>query len=321
MGKYNNLKDVFFDSKYHVGRGLATYDNSLDQAVFSVLPDFYSIIDSEIAINALVTSEKIMDAIADSKVAMKALTTNSEAMSTIVASEIAMLAIAASEVAMDVITTSETAMDITSASSVAMNAITDSSLATAKYAVSCAGLDPRSYANVNAVVTNSTAMNAIASSEEAMNVMASSEIAMDAVAANSAAVDAIIAQKLSYSFSNAVASYDTATNSMIRIKRLQAEKVSNFLYLKQLLDFTDKTTLNIYVSANTLGQASSRMYAVVRIGNVEVLNLSGANTDLIERTLDVSEIEGKQRLYIGYSSSTNGETDAYYVQHGRFYLK
>jgi nitrogen regulatory protein PII-like uncharacterized protein len=319
--KYSNLKDVFFDSKFHVGRGLATYDKSLDHAIFNVLPDFSSIISSETAMAKLVNSETIMEAIADSEIAMRALTDSLEAMNIIADSQIAMKAIASSGIAMDVIATSDMAMDIVDASPVAMDAIADSSIAITKFIISRAGLNPTNYKDMSLVANSSTAMNAISISEAAMNAMVSSRVAMDAVAASETAVQAITQQRLPYEFSNARASYDSGTNSMIYIRRLQAEKVSNFIYFKKAFDFTDKNTLNIYVSANTLGQASSRMYAVVRIGNVEVLNLAGTNTDLIERTLDVSEINGKQTLFLGYTSSTNGDTDAYYVQHGRFYLR
>ena len=67
---YENLKDVFFNSKFHVGKGMATYDNNLSKATFNMLPDMQSIVDSQIAAKEIINSEITMNAIAGSKIAM-----------------------------------------------------------------------------------------------------------------------------------------------------------------------------------------------------------------------------------------------------------
>ena len=174
MIKYSNLKDVFFDSKFHVGRGLATYDKSLDHAIFNVLPDFSSIISSEAAMAKLVNSETIMEAIRFRN-SYASTYRQLEAMNIIADSQIAMKAIASSGIAMDVIATSDIAMDIVDASPVAMDAIADSSIAITKFIISRAGLNPTNYKDMSLVANSSTAMNAISISETAMNAMVSSK--------------------------------------------------------------------------------------------------------------------------------------------------
>ena len=78
-------------------------------------------------------------------------------------------------------------------SQVAKDAIAASDMATAKYAVGAAGLNPADYANMAAVAASQTAMAAIASSSTAMAAIASSSTAMAAIAASSTALSAIAA--------------------------------------------------------------------------------------------------------------------------------
>ena len=102
------------------------------------------------------------------------LVNSSTAMNAVAASSTAMNAVAASSTAMNAVAASSTAMNAVAASSTAMNAIYNSSIAVAKYAVSCAGLNPVDYADMNAVAASSTAMNAVAASSTAMNAVAKS---------------------------------------------------------------------------------------------------------------------------------------------------
>ena len=80
-------------------------------------------------------------------------------------------------------------------SQVAKDAIAASDMATAKFAVGAAGLNPADYANMAAVASSQTAMAAIASSSTAMAAIASSSIALSAIAASTTALDAIYAKK------------------------------------------------------------------------------------------------------------------------------
>ena len=64
-------------------------------------------------------------------------------------------------------------------------------MATAKYAVGAAGLNPADYANMAAVASSQTAMAAVASSSTAMTAVASSQTAMAAIVASQTARKAI----------------------------------------------------------------------------------------------------------------------------------
>lgn len=103
MGKYNNLKDVFFDSKFHVGKGMATYDSSLSKATFDSLQDIDAVTNSEVAMSAIVMSEKTLNAVVGSNLAINALG----------ASEIAMAAIANSALAKGIFEKANAPIDLT----------------------------------------------------------------------------------------------------------------------------------------------------------------------------------------------------------------
>ena len=101
---YNNLKDVFFDSKYHVGKGIAVYDTSLEKTTFDSLQDINAVANSEVAMNEIVMSEKILNAIAGSMLAIN----------TLGASEIAMIAITNSAMAKEIFEKANAPIDLTS---------------------------------------------------------------------------------------------------------------------------------------------------------------------------------------------------------------
>jgi len=193
--KYKNLKDVFFASKFHVGKGLATYDKSLDPVVFDQLADMNAVANSEVAMNAVVNSEIAMNAVANSEIAMNAVVNSEIAMNAVVNSEIAMNAVANSEIAMNAVVNSEIAMNAVVNSEIAMNAVVNSeiamnavgasNIAIGKLAVGLAGLNPEDYEDMNAVVNSEIAMNAVANSEIAMNAVVNSEIARFALTESS----------------------------------------------------------------------------------------------------------------------------------------
>ena len=69
-------------------------------------------------------------------------------------------------------------------SQTALTAITASGMATAKYAVSAAGLNPADYADMTAVAASSTAMTAVAGNATAIRAVAASAVAKTAMIAN-----------------------------------------------------------------------------------------------------------------------------------------
>ena len=89
-----------------------------------------------------------------------------------------MAAVIANATALNAVVSSSTAMAAIEKSQVAKDAIAASDMATAKYAVGAAGLNPADYANMAAVASSQTAMAAIAASQTAM---AASTTALDAI--------------------------------------------------------------------------------------------------------------------------------------------
>ncbi len=96
-------------------------------------------------------------------------------------------------------------------SQVAKDAIAASDMATAKYAVGAAGLNPADYANMAAVAASQTAMAAIASSSTAMAAIAASQTAMAAIASSSTAMAAVAASQTAMA---AVAASSTALSAI-----------------------------------------------------------------------------------------------------------
>ena len=106
-----------------------------------------------------------------------------------------MAAVASSQTAMTAVAASSTARTAIEKSQTAKNAIAASDMATAKYAVGAAGLNPADYANMAAVASSQTAMTAVAASSTAMTAIAASSTALSAIAASTTALDAIYAKK------------------------------------------------------------------------------------------------------------------------------
>ena len=82
---------------------------------------------------------------------------------------------------MAAIASSSTAMAAIEKSQVAKDAIAASDMATAKYAVGAAGLNPADYANMAAVAASQTAMAAVASSKTAATAIEASSTAVSAL--------------------------------------------------------------------------------------------------------------------------------------------
>ena len=131
--------------------------------------------------SAVAASSTAMAAVAASSTAMTAVINNSAALTAVVSSSTAMTAVAASSTAMAAIQKSQTAL----------TAIAASGMATAKYAVSAAGLNPADYADMTAVAASSTAMAAVAASSTAMAAIFRSDAALQAIAKNATAQAAV----------------------------------------------------------------------------------------------------------------------------------
>ena len=101
-------------------------------------------------------------------------------------------------------------------SQVAKDAIAASDMATAKFAVGAAGLNPADYANMAAVASSQTAMAAIASSSTALAAIASSSTAMAAIASSSTAMAAIASSSIALS---AIAASTTALDAIYAKKK------------------------------------------------------------------------------------------------------
>jgi hypothetical protein len=173
---------------------------------------------------------------------------------------------------------------------------------------------------MDAVASSEVAMDAVINSEVALDAVVSSEVAMDAVASSEVATTAMIKQGLPYTFENATATYN-ASDGFLLITRNKQAITSNFVELSTTLDFTGKTTLNIWASADTLGENVSRMKALVRIGGNTVLELDGNQTALTKRAIDVSGLTGRQKVELGYSSTEFGGNDKYTVRFSKFFLE
>ena len=175
-----------------------------------------AVIANSTALNAVVTSHVAMNAVASSYVAVAAVYESAVAVETVKANETAwatltgassvvmgkaaaklaglnpadyadMTAIASSSTAMAAIASSSTAMAAIEKSQVAKDAIAASDMATAKYAVGAAGLNPADYANMAAVASSQTAMAAVAASYVAVAAVYGSAVAVDAVKDNETA--------------------------------------------------------------------------------------------------------------------------------------
>ena len=105
-------------------------------------------------------------------------------MSAVAASSTAMAAVINNSTALNAVVSSSTARAAIEKSQVAKDAIAASDMATAKYAVGAAGLNPADYANMAAVASSQTAMAAVASSNTARTAITNSATAKNALASS-----------------------------------------------------------------------------------------------------------------------------------------
>ena len=141
---------------------------------------------------AIASSQTAMAAVANNKTALTAVINNASALNTVVSSSTAMEAIIGNSTALNAVVSSQTAMAAIEKSQVAKDAIAASDMATAKYAVGAAGLNPADYANMAAVAASQTAMAAIIGNSTALNAVVSSQTAMTAVCSSALAFNAAL---------------------------------------------------------------------------------------------------------------------------------
>lgn len=144
----------------------------------SAYDDMSAVAASSTAMTAVINNSTALNAVVSSSTAMAAIIANSTALKAVVSSSAAMSAVAASQTARTAIEKSQTAK----------NAIAASDMATAKYAVGAAGLNPADYANMAAVASSQTAMAAIVASQTARKAIESSNTAISALSASSRVV-------------------------------------------------------------------------------------------------------------------------------------
>ena len=131
-----------------------------------------------------------MAAVAASQTAMAAIIANSTALNAVVSSSAAMSAVAASQTAMTAIFRSSTALQVVQDNASAWAIFSNASSAVmGKTVAELAGLNPNSYADMNAIASSSTAMAAVINSEAARTALISSSVARKALKASSLAVE------------------------------------------------------------------------------------------------------------------------------------
>ena len=156
-----------------------------------------------------------MSAVAASSTAMTAVINNSTALNAVVSSSTAMAAIFRSSTALQVV------QDNASAWAIFSNA---SSAVMGKTVAELAGLNPSSYADMNAIASSSTAMAAVASSQTAMTAVINNSTALNAVVSSSTAMAAIAASSTALS---AIAASTTALDAIYaKKKRMSGARAS-----------------------------------------------------------------------------------------------
>lgn len=167
MGIYNNLKDVFFDSKFHVGRGLAVYDVGLSSALFNTLPDLSAILANAAALNAIFESPISGKAFLESPVAVNRLLGDVMGLTSLINNQASITVLAGNKNIMDGIAANPTAL----------NTIINNQ------------------SSLDIVINNTVALNALFSNVSAKVIMFGKDAVTSAIAANESAIAWLIANK------------------------------------------------------------------------------------------------------------------------------
>ena len=139
---------------------------------------------------AVINNSTALNAVVSSSTAMAAIIANSTALNAVVSSSAAMSAVAASQTAMTAIFRSSTALQVVQDNASAWAIFSNASSAVmGKTVAELAGLNPNSYADMNAIASSSTAMAAVINSEAARTALISSSVARKALKASSLAVE------------------------------------------------------------------------------------------------------------------------------------
>ena len=150
------------------GLSCSAYDDM--SAVAASSTAMTAVASSQTAMTAVAASSTAMTAVASSSTAMAAIIANSTAFNAVVSSSAAMSAVAASQTAMAAIFRSSTALQVVQDNASAWAIFSNASSAVmGKTVAELAGLNPSSYADMNAIASSSTAMTAVCSSALAFN--------------------------------------------------------------------------------------------------------------------------------------------------------
>ncbi len=172
-----------------------------------------------------------------------------------------MAAVASSQTAMAAVASSQTARTAIEKSQTAKNAIAASDMATAKYAVGAAGLNPADYANMAAVASSQTAMTAVAASSTAMTAVAASSTAMTAVCSSALAFNAAL--------KNSTARTQLAGSSYLQSNYDKLlSTVGNSTYFSQKFDNIDSGAKRAISGGNTdtTATANESVFLCKKIG-------------------------------------------------------
>ena len=178
-------------------------------------------------------------------------------------------------------------------------------------------------------VNSETRMEEITNQRLVMIKISESKVAMDKITDKEVAMDKVYSKQMAlekffdvtFPITNVgSANVDvTFEGDRIKFERNSESDTTQFpLVLRTDIDFTDRDNFDVFVSADTFGNASSRFEAHIRIGGDTVLELDGENNDFKERNIDTSTISGRQSVEFGYNASRFGEDDSYIIQYGRF---
>ena len=269
-------------------------------AVASSQTAMAAVINNSTALNAVVSSSTAMAAIEKSQVAKDAIAASDMAtakyavgaaglkpadyanMAAVAASQTAMAAVASSQTAMAAVASSQTAMTAIFRSSTALQVVQDNASAWAifsnassavmgKTVAELAGLNPNSYADMNAIASSSTAMAAIIANSTALNAVVSSSAAMSAVAASQTAMTAVCSSALAF---NAALKNSTARTQLAGSSYLQSNYdkllsiIGNSTYFSQKFDNIDSGAKRAISGGNTdtTATANESVFLCKKIG-------------------------------------------------------
>ena len=171
---------------------------------------------------------------------------------------------------------------------------------------------------VSAILDDEETRDEWAQEKHLVAAFAVSEIAMEAVAASEAAWGAILDHDIPGSFEDTEITHE---GDRIRFTRQYEDGGTYTIPIKSKVDLSPYTTMKVFAKADTDGDFSARMEAVIEVDGDTVLNVGGDETNFTEREVDVSGYSGLCELSFGKSSNSHGGSNPYFVEFGKFWLE